>query len=55
MEDKNKNKNSKKRPLKTYETNAVTAADRREPESNVRVPSQADVIEAKEWGEYGKM
>jgi hypothetical protein len=48
-------KKPKKKITKAYQTNPITQAQRREPESNVGVPSEMDVKDAKDWVDYNKL
>ena len=51
----NNEKKSKKKETKANLTNPITQAERREPQSNVGVPSVNDVKEAKDWVDYNKL
>ena len=48
-------KKPKKKETKAYQTNPITQAQRREPQSNVGVPSEMDVNEAKDWVDFNKL
>ena len=48
--DKSSNKkNLKKQPVEKHNTAAWADADKKQPVSNVAIPSEAQVINAKEW------
>ncbi len=48
-------KSSKQKITKVFETNPITQAEKREPQSNAAIPSEMDVKEAKDWVDFNKL
>ncbi|MFA6940253.1 MAG: DUF3787 domain-containing protein [Clostridiaceae bacterium] len=49
MDKSSNKKNLKKQPVEKHNTAAWADADKKQPVSNVAIPSEAQVINAKEW------